>query len=454
MKGIVIALDLVFLALEILVLNESNTFASMLDVELETSVLVMLCAYAFTISFISPVAHNRQARADVIVARCFRTALMMVLLMLLALFYVNGFKFTWKFMGISLGVTFLFLTASRLIARMLFKMLRKVGRDSRHVVLVGSTQNVVELWKTMAHDPATGYRLNGYFNDEQSRNFGDNLAYLGKVKDILTYLDTHHTDMLFCALPSSRAEEILLIINYCENHLVRFYSVPNVRNYVHRSMTLEFLADVPVMAIREDRLRQPLNRIIKRGFDVVFSLLFLCTVFIPVFLVCAVIIKLSSPGPVFFCQDRNGLNGKLFRMIKFRSMHVNKDADSVQATKDDPRKFRFGDFMRRTNIDELPQFINVLLGDMSIVGPRPHMLKHTEEYSALINRYMVRHFAKPGITGWAQVNGARGETRELRQMEERIQKDLWYVEHWTFWLDLRIIYLTIRNMILGEKNAY
>ena len=136
-------------------------------------------------------------------------------------------------------------------------------------------------------------------------------------------------------------------------------------------------------------------------------------------------------------------------------MHVNDQADTLQATENDPRKYPFGDFMRRTNIDELPQFINVFLGDMSVVGPRPHMLKHTEQYSALIGRYMVRHLAKPGITGWAQVNGLRGETRELQDMERRVRHDIWYVEHWTFGLDLRIIVKTVTNMIGGEKgNAY
>ena len=160
------------------------------------------------------------------------------------------------------------------------------------------------------------------------------------------------------------------------------------------------------------------------------------------------------PGPIFFKQNRNGLNDKEFYCYKFRSMKVNKEADTLQATKDDPRKTRWGNIMRKTNIDELPQFINVLLGDMSIVGPRPHMLKHTEEYSKLINKYMVRHFVKPGITGWSQVTGYRGETKELKDMEGRVIGDIWYIEHWSFWLDIYIIYKTVRNAIHGEKNAY
>jgi putative colanic acid biosynthesis UDP-glucose lipid carrier transferase len=163
---------------------------------------------------------------------------------------------------------------------------------------------------------------------------------------------------------------------------------------------------------------------------------------------------MTSPGPVYFKQLRNGMNGKEFTCLKFRSMRVNADAGKVQATKDDPRKTKFGTFMRKTSIDELPQFINVLRGDMSLVGPRPHMLSHTKEYSALINKYMVRHLVKPGITGLAQVTGFRGETKELSQMEGRVRQDIWYVENWSFFLDIRILFLTVYNAIRGDKQAY
>ena len=173
---------------------------------------------------------------------------------------------------------------------------------------------------------------------------------------------------------------------------------------------------------------------IKRTFDFLFSLLFLCTLFPVIFLIVSAVIKTTSPGPIFFKQKRNGLNGKEFWCYKFRSMKVNKDADKVQATINDPRKTKFG--------------------NMSIVGPRPHMLKHTEEYSQLINKYMVRHFIKPGITGWAQVTGFRGETRELSQMEGRVKADIWYMEHWTFMLDLYIIYKTVANALRKDKQAY
>ena len=149
-----------------------------------------------------------------------------------------------------------------------------------------------------------------------------------------------------------------------------------------------------------------------------------------------------------------GLKGEDFDCYKFRTMHVNEDSDKLQAVKNDPRKTKVGDFLRKTNIDEIPQFFNVLKGDMSVVGPRPHMLKHTEDYSALIDTYMIRHFVKPGLTGWAQVNGFRGETKKLEQMERRVEMDVWYIENWTPWLDFKIVVKTIVNIIVGEKNAY
>ena len=239
------------------------------------------------------------------------------------------------------------------------------------------------------------------------------------------------------------------------NNVVHFYSVPNVSNYLHHRMYFNMIGSVPYLSFFRDPLSSSVqNRVIKRTFDIVFSLTFLCTIFPIVLLVVAVITKITMPGPLFFRQKRNGLNDKVFYCITFRSMRVNDDADKVQATKDDPRKTKWGNIMRKTNIDELPQFINVLLGDMSVVGPRPHMLKHTEEYSQLIDKYMVRHFVRPGITGWSQVTGFRGETKELSQMEGRVKGDIWYIEHWTFWLDLYIIFKTIANAIRGEKEAY
>ena len=203
----------------------------------------------------------------------------------------------------------------------------------------------------------------------------------------------------------------------------------------------------------ETPLSLPANRLVKRTFDLVISCISLLCL-LPIIPIIALIIKIQSPGPIFFKQARTGMNGKEFQCYKFRSMHVNKDADLVQATEHDPRKFSFGNFMRKANIDELPQFWNVFIGNMSIVGPRPHMLHHTETYAQLIDKYMVRHFVKPGVTGWAQVTGFRGETKELWQMEGRVKRDIWYIENWSIWLDLRIIWRTAKQLIIHDQKAY
>lgn len=193
---------------------------------------------------------------------------------------------------------------------------------------------------------------------------------------------------------------------------------------------------------------------LKRGFDIVFSLCFLCLVFPFVLLVVFIVTQCTMPGKLFFVQKRTGLNGRTFKCYKFRSMRKNEHSDVLQATKGDSRITRWGKIMRKTSLDETPQFINVLLGDMSVVGPRPHMLKHTEEYTALIDGYMLRHEVKPGVTGWSQIKGFRGEIKQLEDMENRVKSDLWYIRNWHFLLDLYIILKTVTICFGNDKNAH
>ena len=361
-----------------------------------------------------------------------------------------------RYFGLFYVALIIVIVSYRLIFRHILELYRKKGENVRKVVLVGSHENMQELYHTMTDDPTSGYRILGYFEDFPSDRYPQDVSYLGQPTEVTDFLEKHagEIDQLYCSLPSVRSAEIVPVINYCENHLVRFFSVPNVRNYLKRRMHFELLGNVPVLSIRREPLELRENRIVKRAFDIVCSGLFLCTVFPFIYAFFGLAIKLSSKGPVFFKQKRSGEDGHEFWCYKFRSMKVNTQCDTLQATENDPRKTKIGEFMRKTSIDELPQFINVFKGDMSIVGPRPHMLKHTEEYSQLINKFMVRHFVKPGITGWAQVTGYRGETKELWQMEGRVQRDIWYIEHWTFLLDLYIMYKTVYNAVRGEKEAY
>lgn len=400
------------------------------------------------------ILHHRVVRPEQIVWRAIRNMVLFATLFISVLTFCNFDHLSARFFIIFYVLFTICLISYRLAFRGFIKLYRKKGRNFRTVVLVGSNSNMVELYHEMTDDPTSGFRVVGYFEDIPSVHFPSNVPYLGHPKKVVSYLQENGVSQLYCSLPSSRSEEIIPIVNYCENHLIRFFSVPNVRNYLKRRMWFELLGNVPVLCIRQEPLSQVENRILKRTFDVVCSSLFLCTLFPIIYVIAGLAIKLSSKGPVFFKQKRSGEDGHEFWCYKFRSMKVNAQSDTLQATEHDPRKTKVGDFLRKSSIDELPQFINVLKGDMSIVGPRPHMLKHTEEYSHLINKFMVRHFIKPGITGWAQVTGFRGETKELWQMEGRVQRDIWYIEHWTFMLDLFIIYKTVYNAIRGEKEAY
>ena len=294
-----------------------------------------------------------------------------------------------------------------------------------------------------------------YFDIVPNDVFSSQCRYLGNPDGFADFMSEETSiKHVFCSLSMDQGRYNVPITNYCENHLLYFHGVPNVGKGFPRRIWHSMVGNMPILNLRYEPLSKVENRFLKRAFDIVLSGIFLITIFPFVYLIVGSIIKLTSPGPIFFTQMRTGLNGGEFKCYKFRSMKVNKEADSKQATVNDPRKTRFGDFIRRSNIDELPQLINVFKGDMSIVGPRPHMLIHTEIYAQLIDKYMVRHFIKPGVTGWAQTHGFRGETKELSQMEGRVKADIWYMEHWTILLDLYIIYKTIVNVFVGEKNAY
>ena len=373
----------------------------------------------------------------------------------------------------AIGTAFVsILMVKRLVERWFVKLYREAGRNSRAVTLVGSDSELVVIYNKLRTDPTLGYNILGYYGDEslaetaekslekfkqkQSR-WNQSLKWLGSLEDFKMKLNTPDElvlgDELYLCVSRMSKSLVRKTSSLCDQRVIRFFYVPVSVESLGINLKREMLDDVEVFTTYENPLQNSVNRAVKRLFDIVMSVIFL----IPTILLLPfiwMIIKIQSPGPLFFKQQRTGLDGQTFNMLKFRSMHVNKDADKVQATENDPRKYPFGNFMRKSNIDELPQFINVLRGDMSIVGPRPHMLAHTEMYSQLIDKYMVRHFVRPGITGWAQVTGYRGETKELWQMEGRVKRDIWYMEHWSIWLDIRIIWMTTKTIFIHDKNAY
>lgn len=277
----------------------------------------------------------------------------------------------------------------------------------------------------------------------------------GRILDCVNYFGKMQIDELYCSLQGMEQETARFLIKEADKHMIRIKFLPDFYQVLRRRSTINYLGTVPVLSIREEPLAVDSNSIIKRVFDFCFALFVMVFVLSWLTPLIGLLIKLESPGPIFFKQERSGMNNKPFKVYKFRSMRQVKGIrEDCQAEKYDVRLTKFGAFLRRTSLDELPQFINVLLGTMSVVGPRPHMLSHTDKFSKEVDTYMVRHFAKQGITGWAQVNGLRGETRTKEAIEQRVMHDVWYIENWSLTLDLKIIFLTVWNIIRGEENAY
>ena len=325
----------------------------------------------------------------------------------------------------------------------------------KDLVIVGDGPAAEEIFQYCEDQTVRGYRFRGIFNDEAIDGLlGE--RRIGDVEAAKAFAIQNRIDILYCALPGTRRADITDLMEFCERNTIRFRVIPSAESFIPvvKTSELEFHGAVPVSKIRKEPLDSSMARGMKRVFDVVFSFGVILFVFTWLFPLLALMVKLSSKGPVFFKQMRLGKDNKQFVCWKFRSMRMNVEADSKQATKNDPRVTKVGAFLRKSNLDEMPQFFNVFMGHMSVVGPRPHPLRLNDQYRDIIDKYMVRHFVRPGITGWAQVNGFRGETRTPELMERRVELDVWYLENWSFLLDLKIVVKTVTNMLGKEENAY
>lgn len=323
----------------------------------------------------------------------------------------------------------------------------------RKVMILGYNDRAKKLATYLEQQPIKT-EIVGFCEEEENVHELSHYPIISGLTNVIETSRQHHVTEIFSTISPEQQTGIYSMINEADQACIRFRIIPDLNQFIRKPVHIDYLNDMPVLSLRKEPLDDVGNRIKKRMYDILVSSLVIVLLLSWLIPIISLLIWLESRGPIFFIQQRSGKNGKIFNCIKFRSMRVNKDADQKQATKNDNRITRMGAFMRKTNIDELPQFFNVLMSDMSIVGPRPHMLKHTDDYSKLIKQYMIRHFLKPGITGWAQINGYRGETRTVKEMNDRVQYDLWYLENWSLWLDTRIVLLTAFNMIRGEKNAY
>lgn len=328
----------------------------------------------------------------------------------------------------------------------LLKTYRTVlGGNHRNVVILGWNNQAEELKNFFLENKAYGYMVKSTFDINKPKV---------SLDSIFRYVLENNIDEVYCSVEQFSNEELREISEFTDNNLKILKFIPDSREIFTKKLEYQYLGITPILSLRTIPIDTPLNQFIKRAFDIVLSVIVLVGVLSWLTPILAILIKLDSKGTVFFKQKRNGLDYHEFYCYKFRSMRPNEKADLEQVSKNDERITRVGRFLRKTSMDELPQFINVLKGDMSVVGPRPHMVSHTHMYAERIDKFMVRHFIKPGITGLAQVSGYRGEVETDEDIVNRVKFDIFYVENWSLFLDIKIVFTTIYKAIVGDEKAY
>ncbi len=371
-------------------------------------------------------------------------------------FMLNEHAFARTFVVWYIGLLCVLLIAKGYLTKQALVIYRQRGGNLRNVVFIGYNEITGNLLEQMNDNPHYGYKVIGVVCREQPDDHHYN--YIG---DLQKFFELHKglmIDDIIVTTSRISSEMMNRIFILAENYAIRTKVIPNYNDLIHKKHSLQLFGGYPLIALRGEPLQEFHWRALKRIFDILFATLVILLIFSWLFPLIALLIQLDSRGPVFFKQDRWGENGKKFQCWKFRTMRPGSDGDKnsryIQAQKNDPRVTKLGRFLRKTSLDELPQFINVFLGDMSVVGPRPHPEKLNLESKDEVEKYLIRHWIKPGITGWAQVNGFRGETKTKEAMQKRVDLDIWYIENWSFWLDIRIVFMTIYNGLKGEEMAY
>lgn len=318
--------------------------------------------------------------------------------------------------------------------------------NTRNTVILGASKQAVLLENFFKATPHLG------FINKKTICFKDRSKL--DLKSICDHIIEDEIDEIYCSISELKNKDLLEIVTFADNNLKTVKFIPDNVEVLSKKLKHDYYGIIPVLTFRTIPLDDPFSLLLKRTFDIAFSSIIILFVLSWLTPVLALLIKLESRGPVFFTQFRNGHNYKSFKCFKFRSMVLNPTADHIQVTRGDSRITTMGKFLRKTSIDEMPQFLNVFLGDMSVVGPRPHMLSHTDMYAKKIDKFMVRHFVRPGITGLAQVSGFRGEVENDKDIIGRVKHDVFYIENWSFFLDIKIIFQTIFNSLKGEEKAY
>ncbi len=342
--------------------------------------------------------------------------------------------------------------AISVVKLLLFYYLKKyriiTGSNFRNTVIIGYTPEAVRLKELFETRNDYGYRFMGFFSDKKT-----NEHIIGKLSDLRSFVTENKIDEIYCSLNEISNEQLKNLVEFADENKKTIKFIPDTKEIFSKNLKVDYYEFFPVLSLQKTMLHDPVTKAFKRTFDITFSLVIIFGMLSWLTPLLAILIKLESRGPVFFKQGRPGIDEKEFYCYKFRSMRINKTTEQ-EASKNDPRVTRIGRFMRKTSIDEMPQFLNVLMGEMSVVGPRPHLWSQNKAYGNKIKKYMVRHYVKPGITGLAQVRGYRGEIETDEDMINRIKFDVFYIENWSLLLDLKIIVQTIINIFKGDKKAY
>jgi putative colanic acid biosynthesis UDP-glucose lipid carrier transferase len=374
------------------------------------------------------------------------------------IFLVKEDLFTRNFIVFNSIFVFVSVCVRSLLFRFIMKKLREKGKNIRNLLIVGAGKIGRNFQALINENPDFGYNFIGFLDDDYQ--FSNSQDIVGSIIQIEEIIKGKKVEEVVIALSDERQSRLDSIIVICNRHAVKTHIIPDYFRYISKKFKLSMIGNFPVITARNEPLDEVQWRFIKRGFDIIFSLLIILFILSWMYPLIALLTKLNSRGPVLFIQERVGVRNKKFRCYKFRTLHIDKDGkDRIfkPVVENDPRVTTIGKFLRRSNLDELPQFLNVLRGEMSVVGPRPYPLSYENKYSIIVDEIRLRHNIKPGITGWAQIHGLRGdvsnEIENTKRITVRIEYDLWYIENWSFWLDLQIIMLTIWQMIRGKSRG-
>lgn len=344
-----------------------------------------------------------------------------------------------------------------LINRFIYLLLRHYFRHGEHLskkVIILGYNEIAKKLANYLEEESLNTQIMGFCEEEEKVKELSTYPILSDISNAIQVSRKLEINEIYSTIAPEKEKIIYDLIKQADQECIRFRIIPDLSFIIKQPVHINYLRDMPVLSMRSEPLDDVSSRGRKRAFDIVVSLLVIVFILSWLIPLLGILVWLESPGPIFFIQERTGRDNKTFNCLKFRSMKVNNEANTKQAQRNDDRMTKIGRFMRRTSLDEFPQFINVFKGEMSIVGPRPHMLKHTEMYSKIMGQYMVRQFLKPGVTGWAQVHGYRGEIKDDEQLRKRIEHDIWYMENWSIWLDMRIMFLTVYRTIKGDENAF